>query len=326
MDENKPAGDPSENDNVPPWQRDQEGSEPSVGAWLKHQREMRSIQLREIADHTRISPRFLEAIEENDHQVLPATVFVRGFLRQYARFVGLEETEVLARYEAEGGEDAKNEAAGEADGSSDWRWGVFVAASIVVLAGAAYWAYARGSDGAGGSPSELPVAEPAAVEQAADEAGRNEPSYGLDGDDGSVAEATGEAPPESDGDELAAIGGGTGSNDRAQGAGEDGQIAADLAPIRLTVDFVEDCWVEHSIDGVRQLSTIYAKGESLRVEAEERVDLRLGNYPGAVVEINGRSYQWPQAATRSRTRELVIDSAFVAAFLDEGSGDGTTVS
>src|SRR5712691_11667423 len=68
------------------------------GEELRREREIRGISLKEIADATKISKRFLEAIERNDHRTLPAPVFTRGFVREYARYLGLNAEEMVNRY------------------------------------------------------------------------------------------------------------------------------------------------------------------------------------------------------------------------------------
>jgi cytoskeleton protein RodZ len=70
----------------------------SFGEELRREREIRGISLKEIADATKISKRFLEAIERNDHKTLPAPVFTRGFVREYARYLGLSADEIVNRY------------------------------------------------------------------------------------------------------------------------------------------------------------------------------------------------------------------------------------
>lgn len=70
----------------------------TFGEELRREREIRGISLKEIADATKISKRFLEAIERNDHRTLPAPVFTRGFVREYARYLGLNSEEVVNRY------------------------------------------------------------------------------------------------------------------------------------------------------------------------------------------------------------------------------------
>ena len=70
----------------------------SFGEELRREREIRGISLKEISDATKISKRFLEALERNDHRTLPAPVFTRGFVREYARYVGLNADEMVNRY------------------------------------------------------------------------------------------------------------------------------------------------------------------------------------------------------------------------------------
>ena len=70
----------------------------SFGEELRREREIRGISLKEIADATKISKRFLEAIERNDHKTLPAPVFTRGFVREYSRYLGLNADEIVNRY------------------------------------------------------------------------------------------------------------------------------------------------------------------------------------------------------------------------------------
>jgi len=70
----------------------------SFGEELRREREIRGISLKEIADATKISKRFLEAIERNDYRTLPAPAFTRGFVRAYAHYVGLNSEEMVNRY------------------------------------------------------------------------------------------------------------------------------------------------------------------------------------------------------------------------------------
>lgn len=70
----------------------------SFGEELRREREIRGISLKEISDATKISKRFLDAIERNDHKTLPAPVFTRGFIREYARYLGLSADDIVNRY------------------------------------------------------------------------------------------------------------------------------------------------------------------------------------------------------------------------------------
>jgi cytoskeletal protein RodZ len=73
----------------------------SIGTWLRHEREVRGVSLEEVADATRIPVQSLASIEDGRFDELPGEVFVKGFLRSYARAVGLRGDDVLARYSIE---------------------------------------------------------------------------------------------------------------------------------------------------------------------------------------------------------------------------------
>jgi curved DNA-binding protein CbpA len=71
-----------------------------TGAELRRVRESRGIALREIALVSKIGLRFLEYIEEDRYRQLPATVYLRGFLQEYARALGLDPKRVADAYMA----------------------------------------------------------------------------------------------------------------------------------------------------------------------------------------------------------------------------------
>ncbi len=79
----------------------------TIGEQLRLAREERGIPLREISNETRISVRYLEAIEASDYKRLPGGIFNRSFVRAYARCIGYDEKEAVeayARYMREQGE------------------------------------------------------------------------------------------------------------------------------------------------------------------------------------------------------------------------------
>jgi hypothetical protein len=61
-----------------------------TGADLRRIREARGLSLRHIAAVTKIGVRFLEYVEEDRFAFLPAAVYLRGFLQEYARLVGID--------------------------------------------------------------------------------------------------------------------------------------------------------------------------------------------------------------------------------------------
>jgi cytoskeletal protein RodZ len=228
-----------------PWEQSP-GDASSFGRWLRRQREVRNIALREVAETTNISIRYLEALEDDRFEALPAPVFAKGFLREYARDVGLDPDEVVNHYLAARQDATVEEAervatAQRASSPSPWRAWVWAAAIVLLLgaaAGGTYWWRSRQSSRPAPSPPPPPPAA-VAIPQAAP------------------------ATPTTPLREL---------------------------PLRVTVDFTADSWVEVRIDGKPGFSELRVQGESLQLEAQQEVVLSLSNAAGAHVEVNGRPF------------------------------------
>jgi cytoskeleton protein RodZ len=78
----------------------------SFGERLRREREMRGISLDDIADATKIGTRLLRALEEEHFELLPGGIFNKGFVRAYAKYLGLNEDEAVADYLEAAGENA----------------------------------------------------------------------------------------------------------------------------------------------------------------------------------------------------------------------------
>jgi cytoskeletal protein RodZ len=72
----------------------------TVGNYLRQQREAKGMSLEEVARATRVPMSSVERLESDQFDELPGEVFVRGFMKSYARAVGLDTDDVLARYTA----------------------------------------------------------------------------------------------------------------------------------------------------------------------------------------------------------------------------------
>lgn len=261
----------------PPWGQGQENESVSFGSWLRRQREVREISLREIADVTKISMRYLEALEQDRFDVLPAPVFARGFLREYSSYVGLDPDEVVNTYIAAQQEDAGEEvpepSVPKKPRSLEWTSGLLllllVVALLALVAFLAFYAERNRGEDAGPPP---PIAAPPVV-----------------------------TPPSAEPVET--------------------EAETPVAPLVVTMDFTEDCWVEAMVDGARRPSLLQVQGESMRIEAEESVRLTLGNPSGVRVEVNGVPY--PVESVPGRVvSDVAIDLASLPAeFLPEAQAD-----
>ena len=219
--------------------------EASFGTWLRRQRELREIDLREIAEKTKISLRYLKAMEQDKFEVLPAPVFARGFLREYAKYVGLNADEVvnyyLSTHPGAGSEDDLGEdLVDPASSRSPVTRGAFLVLALIVAAAVlAYFLFWRQSQEDARRAAPPPMAPPAA--------------------ESVVPE--GETPPPPEEPVLS-------------------------APLVVTLDFSQECWVEARVDGAPELSRLFVAGESIQLEAEETVTLNLGNGGGVDVQVN----------------------------------------
>lgn len=70
----------------------------TLGEKLRQAREDRGISASEVAEQTRISPHYINAIDRDDYKPLPGGIFNKGFIKSYAKFVGMDEHEALQDY------------------------------------------------------------------------------------------------------------------------------------------------------------------------------------------------------------------------------------
>ena len=71
----------------------------SPGKYLKAERELQRLSLEEAANFTKIREPLLRTIEEDGYELLPHSLYVKGFLTTYARYLGLDPSEVVLRYQ-----------------------------------------------------------------------------------------------------------------------------------------------------------------------------------------------------------------------------------
>ena len=70
----------------------------SFGERLRRERELRGVDLRDVAETTKISLRFLQALESDRVDILPGGIFPRAFVRQYASYLGLDAERMVAEF------------------------------------------------------------------------------------------------------------------------------------------------------------------------------------------------------------------------------------
>jgi cytoskeletal protein RodZ len=69
-----------------------------IGTELRRERELRGISLQEISDATKINIRYLRDLEEDRLDSLPGAFFIKGIIRSFAKYIGLDENTILNSY------------------------------------------------------------------------------------------------------------------------------------------------------------------------------------------------------------------------------------
>jgi len=70
----------------------------TLGEKLRQAREERGVSISEVAEQTRISPLYIDCIEKDNYKPLPGGIFNKGFIKSYAKYVGVDEQDALRDY------------------------------------------------------------------------------------------------------------------------------------------------------------------------------------------------------------------------------------
>jgi cytoskeletal protein RodZ len=256
------------------------GNGPAMGAFgdrLRREREMRGITLEEITESTKISRRHLEALEGEHFDQLPGGVFNKGFVRAYARFLGIDGDQAVADYSAASNEQPEAEDKFPLEIHEQPKRNlnprrshlplVFAIAALVgVLVGYAFWAKSRPhtNESAAGSTQHAPPAAATTAPPA------NAPVPAAESTT-PAREATAASSP----------------SESAQAAPE--------KPVKPEKVFVvqvkakEDSWVSIVADGKSVMERVLTAEKNKKIKAGKTLILRTGNAGGIEVTFNGVS-------------------------------------
>lgn len=224
----------------------------SFGQELRREREVRDVSLQEIAKATKIGVRFLEALEKDDFDALPAPVFTKGFIREFSKYLGLDPEKMVNSWNyhrqlreqdsstAKRMREIQEQAA--AAPPIPWR-GIFALLGLAVGAVILFVLVRRGFEEASPAPESGPgLAATAAASW--------------------IAPAPTPAPP-------------------ATAAPISGELV-------LRLQCSEETWFELGIDGRAQISELLASGTTREFRATDSFLLTLGNAGGVKATLDGR--------------------------------------
>jgi cytoskeleton protein RodZ len=308
-----------------PIERMHDESEPnSFGEYLRRERELRDITLPEISANTKISQRYLQALEQDDDAHLPAAVFIKGFIRNYAIFIGLDPDEALLRYQ----EQKKTlEAAHESEPAEVYPvappkktspkllWGMILAGML--LGGAAlYWYLAQQT---GISPferliSRFTTAPPPAVEVVAPESSPPERLAASMSTEEEPLRETGESLPDPEvvKEEVQAQ-----PVETEETPFEPSVEPVLVTPLDVVILAVEQTWLAVDVDGIETHDVTLQPGERLRLEVIDSIRLHLGNAAGIRIRVGGKTLG-PFGRSGRVRRDLLLTRSELAG--EDGDG------
>lgn len=238
----------------------------SVGEVLRGARLEQQLDLPTVSAGTKISVRYLEAIESDDRRSLPSGFFYKSFVDQYARFLGLDTPEINAEVDRLLSTDAPLPLPGyesvvsrkvppmtPAPRFAGGRAWLSLAALIVVVVGCsgiyAWWHQGK-LGGFRSALEKISAASPPVV---------------------SVASTSKPAPPQ-----------------ETPSAQETASPAAAGYKVLLNLIAREETWLSISSEGKRLFSGVLAANQSKTVEGKESATMKVGNAAGLEVRLNGK--------------------------------------
>jgi len=274
-----------------------------AGQRLAEARRANDITIAEIAKELHLDEPKVQALEENQFDVLGAPVFAKGHLRKYAELVGMPIDELLADYYK------LNRSAGAppvvgprmARPPRDiplgrWIGGVLV---VLILGGLSYWWINR-------EPSQAPasaagVLEPYATEQASDDTDSSDASPPVEdsGDEDAVTVADELTVPEQ-------------AEDIRPGIVEDSAATPSVdieGQVQLVMEFSGDCWTEVTdANGERLFFGLGQEGQRVNRNGTPPLRALFGDYNNVSVTVDGREFALSASGGRANTARVTINT------------------
>jgi cytoskeleton protein RodZ len=281
----------------------------SFGAQLKQERERKGVSLEDISLTTKIGTRMLRALEEEHFDQLPGGIFNKGFIRAYARCVGIDEEQAIADYLVATGatplaKKSENDQAPileppsreEAPTTAGLPWGTFAVVLLIVALGFAAWGfYSResekeASDSAAPAQNATPASPPntppvVAAEQSPPEK-EKKPAESVDSSaptskpiEPPVATAVATQPIPSPA---------AGPTPPTSANSEPQSTSPSSGPLLLVIKAREDSWLSISVDGEIVTRALLTAPAQKSVRAQNQIVIKAGNVGALDFEFDGK--------------------------------------
>jgi len=304
----------------------------SPGEMLREARLAHDYSVVDLCAQTKLSPRAINALEDNDFKALSQPVFTRGYYRQCAKVLDIDTDRLMAAYAAWGGESAPQAASPtgvdvvpEDVTPGSWRsMGLIGGLILLLVIIGAVVMLMPGAD----LPDENSAMDAPAVAQS-DTGGESidstAPPAGAPAGGGtsSADRATGTADSDADASEQTNPAssstrrtGGRNVNDTlGRNAAQDDDAAPsepatpEVDPAHLVLTFTGRSWVDvRDASGARLLTGIYETGETHALDGKPPYKITLGYAPGVEMTIGGQAVDIDASTTGNATARLTVDA------------------
>ncbi len=247
-----------------------------LGVYLKREREFRNISLEQLSRTTKIRENILRALEEDRFDPLGSPVFVKGYLRAYASYVGLDPNDLVLRYEVCLKEEKEPRVKKVVeDTPSQWRLKYIVLpVSVLLLVGVLLFLALRRPATLETEHAPQQMAKPATPP-----ASRPEPTPSI-----AKGEPNSVVPSESHREESLLVPPPIPSPPRISPP-----LSEISSGIELQLRALEDTWLQIKIDQNQAREFLLKPGEVISRRGERHIDMTLGNAGGLEISHNGKS-------------------------------------
>jgi cytoskeleton protein RodZ len=256
------------------------------GDKLRRERELRAVTLDEIAEATKIGTRSLKALEDEQFDILPGGIFNKGFVRAYAKYLGIDEDQAVADYTAALGEATgkfsssvpddtlvasiakkriDDKPIGVDNGGSSKTWIALAVLALIAFGGYSSWNYyeqRKAQKLAEQQSHQMMQAAAAPVTTAAitETPAQNTPTELTPAQDAAQKNST------------------TSASESATPAGPE---------FTLTLHAKEDAWVSIQADGKTVIEDILTAATDRTIKAKDKIVMKVGKPSALEVSFNG---------------------------------------
>jgi cytoskeleton protein RodZ len=308
----------------------------SIGEFFRQVRETKGLTIDEVASKTRIRTDFVKALEDGNFARLPDQVFARGFVRSYARSLGLDEDDAIHRFTQSAGayydkqverERLKVRQAEEERKRQSNRRAVAIAIGIAILTLIFLLSREQSSLLVRRSSSDIPASASKRTAPSVPESQDASPNPPVEavppappvpktksteppaptktGEENSAASVRGPSMGSVEPEPASPAPSSLGSDGPLGGISLEGAGATEGQQLALDLEATELSWVVVQIDGGSPQEALLRPGEKARWKGQDQFILTLGNAGGVKAELNGKP-QKPFGPSGKVARDIVI--------------------